>query len=58
VEAAQAMPSTSAHQLLSSAREAFVDGLSLAAGAGALVLLATAIAAWFMLRNQRLDSAP
>jgi DHA2 family multidrug resistance protein-like MFS transporter len=58
VEAAQAMPSTSARQLLSSAREAFVDGLSLAAGAGALVLLATAIAAWFMLRNQRLDSAP
>ncbi|MEU3341491.1 MFS transporter [Streptomyces sp. NPDC006668] len=58
VEAAQGMSATGAQQLLSSAREAFVDGLSLAAGAGAIVLLATAIAAWFMLRNQRLDSAP
>ncbi|MGI5453214.1 MFS transporter [Streptomyces sp. CA-249302] len=57
VEAAQAMPAESAQQLLSSARESFVDGLSIAAGAGAIVLLATAVAAWFMLRNQRLDNA-
>ena len=57
VEAAHAMSPENAEQLLSSAREAFVDGLSLAAGAGAAVLLATAIAAWFMLKGQRLDNA-
>jgi DHA2 family multidrug resistance protein-like MFS transporter len=32
-----------------------VDGLAIAAGAGAAVLLATAAAAWFMLKGQRLD---
>ncbi|MET9907863.1 MFS transporter [Streptomyces sp. NPDC006476] len=57
VEAAAGMPDDTAERLLSSAREAFVQGLSLAAGAGAAVLIATAIAAWFMLRGQRLDNA-
>jgi DHA2 family multidrug resistance protein-like MFS transporter len=33
-----------------------VDGLSLAAGLGAAVLLAAAVAAWFMLRDQRLGN--
>ncbi|MFI5799414.1 MFS transporter [Streptomyces sp. NPDC051677] len=56
VEAAGRLPAPTAQELLSSAREAFVDGLTLAAGAGAIVLLATAAAAWFMLRGQRLDS--
>ncbi|MFF4834498.1 MFS transporter [Streptomyces sp. NPDC001315] len=56
VEAASHLPPDTARQLLTSAREAFVDGLSLAAGAGAVVLLATAAAAWFLLRGQRLDS--
>ncbi|MDQ0759316.1 MFS transporter [Streptomyces canus] len=55
VEAASGLPTNTAQDLLSSAREAFVDGLTIAAGAGAAVLLATAAAAWFMLRNQRLD---
>ncbi|MER5603541.1 MFS transporter [Streptomyces sp. NPDC002265] len=54
VEAAGHLPADTARQLLSSAREAFVDGLALAAGAGAVVLLATAVAAWFLLRDQRL----
>ncbi|MGW2825168.1 MFS transporter [Streptomyces sp. NPDC001443] len=54
VEAAGHLPPDTARQLLSSAREAFVDGLGLAAGAGAVVLLATAVAAWFLLRDQRL----
>lgn len=56
VEAAAGMPSATAEALLSSARESFVDGLTIAAGAGAVVLLATSIAAWFMLRNQRLEN--
>ncbi|MFI7292519.1 MFS transporter [Streptomyces sp. NPDC050121] len=56
VEAADRLPAQTAQELLSSAREAFVDGLTLAAGAGAIVLLATAAAAWFMLRGQRLES--
>ncbi|MDX3241420.1 MFS transporter [Streptomyces sp. ME18-1-4] len=56
VEAAGRLPAQTAQELLSSAREAFVDGLTLAAGAGAIVLLATAAAAWFMLRGQRLES--
>ncbi|WP_020138018.1 MFS transporter [Streptomyces sp. 351MFTsu5.1] len=54
VEAASGMPVTAAQDLLMSARGAFVDGLTIAAGAGAAVLLATSIAAWFMLKNQRL----
>jgi DHA2 family multidrug resistance protein-like MFS transporter len=58
VEAASGMPSDTGEALLSSAREAFVNGLTLATGAGAAVLLATAAAAWFLLRGQRLDSAP
>lgn len=55
VEAASGMPTDTARDLLYSAREAFVDGLTVAAGAGAVVLLATAVAAWFMLKEQRLD---
>ncbi|MET9793270.1 MFS transporter [Streptomyces canus] len=58
VEAASGMPANSAQDLLASAREAFVDGLTIAAGAGAAVLLATAVAAWFMLKGQRLDGRP
>ncbi|WP_149827213.1 MFS transporter [Streptomyces tailanensis] len=57
VETAAGMPSESAQTLLSSARESFVDGLTIAAGAGAVVLWATAVAAWFMLRKQRLENA-
>lgn len=56
VEAAAHLPPDTAEHLLAAAREAFVHGLSLAAGAGAVVLLATAAAAWFLLRGQRLDS--
>ncbi|MCI3275843.1 MFS transporter [Streptomyces cylindrosporus] len=57
VEAASGMPTDAAQALLTSARDAFVNGLSIAVGVGAIVLLATAVAAWFMLRGQRLDNA-
>jgi DHA2 family multidrug resistance protein-like MFS transporter len=57
VEAESAMPPEPGRALLSSAREAFVDGLTLATGVGAAVLLATAVAAWFLLRGQRLGDS-
>jgi DHA2 family multidrug resistance protein-like MFS transporter len=53
-EAATGMPADTAHTMLTSAREAFVDGLSMASGVGAAVLLTTAAAAWHLLRGQRL----
>ncbi|AIV37451.1 MFS transporter [Streptomyces sp. R1] len=55
VEAAARLPAPTAETLLDSARQAFVDGLTLAAGVGAAVLLAAAAAAWFLLRGQRLE---
>jgi DHA2 family multidrug resistance protein-like MFS transporter len=55
VEAAHGLPTQQASALVSAAQEAFVDGLRLAAGAGAAVLLATAVAAWFLLRGQKLE---
>lgn len=57
VEAAGHMSPSSAETMLSSAREAFVDGMSVASGTGAAVLLATAAAAWFLLRAQSLETA-
>ncbi|GAB2913600.1 MFS transporter [Streptomyces heilongjiangensis] len=56
VEAAAGLPADGAQALLASARASFVDGLTLASGVGAAVLLVTAVAAWFMLRGQRLES--
>ncbi|MFF7332240.1 MFS transporter [Streptomyces sp. NPDC008150] len=58
VEAAAGLPSEQAARLLDAARAAFVDGLVLASVAGSLVLLATAVAAWFLLRGQRLSVLP
>ncbi|MGW1674254.1 MFS transporter [Streptomyces sp. NPDC002324] len=58
VEAARTMPSNTGHHMLTSAQDAFVDGLTIAAAAGATVLLATAATAWFLLRTQHLDNTP
>ncbi|MFE9180487.1 MFS transporter [Streptomyces sp. NPDC007126] len=55
VEAAAHLPGPTGQALVDSARQAFVDGLTLAAGVGAAVLLAAAAAAWFLLRGQRLE---
>ncbi|MEU1948145.1 MFS transporter, partial [Streptomyces sp. NPDC020125] len=54
VEAAAALPSETGTALLATARDAFVGSMRIAAGVGAGVLLATAVAAWFLLRRQRL----
>src|SRR5690606_7769376 len=58
VEAATRMPADTAVPMLEAARQSFVDGLTLAAGAGAAVLLAASAAAWHMLRDERLQTHP
>lgn len=55
VEAAHGLPAEQAHALVSAAQDSFVDGLHIAAGIGAVVLIATAAAAWFLLRGQALE---
>jgi DHA2 family multidrug resistance protein-like MFS transporter len=55
VEVAAQLPAPTASAMLDAARQSFVDGLSLAAGAGAVVLLAASVAAWFLLRGQKLE---
>ncbi|WP_370418513.1 MFS transporter [Streptomyces sp. QH1-20] len=55
VEMAADLPADTGGALLASAQDAFVDGLQIASGVGAVVLLATAVAAWFLLRGQRLE---
>ncbi|MFI9820231.1 MFS transporter [Streptomyces sp. NPDC052013] len=57
VEAATRMPAHTAAPMLDAARESFVNGLTLAAGVGAVVLLMAAVASWVLLRHQRLDNA-
>ncbi|GAA3369304.1 MFS transporter [Streptomyces sannanensis] len=54
-EAAATLPARSGAELVGAAQEAFVEGLRLASGVGAVVLLATAVAAWFLLRGQKLE---
>ncbi|MFF2995383.1 MFS transporter [Streptomyces sp. NPDC057950] len=56
VEAAAKLPAHTSGALLDAARTSFVDGLALASGIGAAVLLVTATAAWFLLRGQKLES--
>ncbi|GHE81189.1 MFS transporter [Streptomyces longispororuber] len=55
VEASAGLPAHTAGPLVSAAQDAFVDGLRVAAGVGAAVLLATAVAAWFLLKGQKLE---
>ncbi|MFF2652375.1 MFS transporter [Streptomyces sp. NPDC058045] len=58
VEIAGGLPAASGEALLAAARTAFVDGLRLATGVGAAVLLAAAATAWILLRGQHLDDSP
>ncbi|SCD86129.1 hypothetical protein GA0115246_107083 [Streptomyces sp. SolWspMP-sol7th] len=41
--------------MFDAASDSFVTGLHYAAVGGAVVLLGTAVAAWFLLKGQRLD---
>ncbi|MGW7680102.1 MFS transporter [Kribbella sp. NPDC054772] len=56
VEAAAHLPPDAAAALLDAARQSFANGVATAAGVGAVVLLATAVAAWFLLRGQSLGT--
>ncbi|MEU7027392.1 MFS transporter [Streptomyces sp. NPDC046275] len=58
VEAAAGLAPGQGGALVSAAQEAFVDGLRIASGVGAAVLLATAVAAWFLLKGQKLADGP
>ncbi|PZT74076.1 MULTISPECIES: MFS transporter [unclassified Streptomyces] len=55
VESSHLLPAHEAAELVSAAQDAFVDGLHLASIIGAVVLVATAVAAWFLLRGQELE---
>ncbi|MFJ2649429.1 MFS transporter [Streptomyces sp. NPDC087420] len=53
--AASTLPPAHATALVGAAQDAFVEGMRLAAGAGAVVLLAASVAAFFLLRGEKLD---
>ncbi|MEW2086239.1 MFS transporter [Streptomyces sp. NPDC005283] len=55
VESAKDVPQDQGAAMLSAAQDAFTDGFQTAAAIGAAVLFATAVAAWFMLRGQKLE---
>ncbi|MET9376911.1 MFS transporter [Streptomyces sp. NPDC002992] len=55
VEASTGLAPDASTALVSAAQDAFVDGLNIAAGVGAAVLLAAAVAAWFLLKGQKLE---
>lgn len=55
VEAATSLDPQTASRMVGAAQDAFVDGLRLASGVGAAVLLAAAAAAWFLLKGQELQ---
>ncbi|MQS38648.1 MFS transporter [Streptomyces katsurahamanus] len=55
VQTADALPQEQGAALLSSAQSAFTDGLHIAGAIGSALLLATAVAAWFLLKGQRLE---
>jgi DHA2 family multidrug resistance protein-like MFS transporter len=56
VETAATLPAPASEALLDAARRSFVDGLTLAATTGAVVLLTAAAVAWVLLKGTRLES--
>ncbi|MDI3420275.1 MFS transporter [Streptomyces luteolus] len=55
VEVVNQLPAEQGAKLLASAQASFTTGFETAAGVAAAVLFATAVAAWFMLKGQRLE---
>ena len=49
-DAAESLPADKAHALLIAAQSAFTDGVSVAAGVGAALLLASAVMVWLLLK--------
>ncbi|MFE0187527.1 MFS transporter [Streptomyces sp. NPDC059008] len=58
VETSGQLPADQASALLGAAQDSFVDGVDVAAGVAAVVLLGAAAAAWFLLRGQELADGP
>ncbi|MFD5737523.1 MFS transporter [Streptomyces sioyaensis] len=58
VQTAGQLPVDQGAALVKAAQDSFVNGVDVAAGVGAVVLLAAAGAAWFLLRGQQLGSGP
>ncbi len=52
VHAAKALPANQQTELLTAAKAAFTDGLALASGVGAALLLTAAVAVWLLLRRE------
>ncbi|MFD9718150.1 MFS transporter [Streptomyces sp. NPDC059076] len=54
-QAVETLPEEQSAALLASAQNAFADGFHVAGAVGSVVLLLTAVAAWFLLKGQRLE---
>ncbi len=57
LHAAQALPAGKATELLAAAKAAFTDGLAIASGVGAALLLTAAVAVWLLLRPHQSPGA-
>lgn len=57
-QAATTLPTENAHALLRAAQSAFTDGLTVAAGAGSVLLLASAATIWVLLKSQSPGMCP
>ncbi|KPC65089.1 MFS transporter [Streptomyces chattanoogensis] len=58
IEVAKDLPAAQGTALLKAAQQTFVNGLDIAVGVSAVVLLGAAVAAWLLLRGQELGSSP
>ncbi|MFF4953911.1 MFS transporter [Streptomyces chattanoogensis] len=58
IEVAKDLPAAQGSALLKAAQQTFVNGLDIAVGVSAVVLLGAAVAAWLLLRGQELGSGP
>ncbi|HET6735505.1 MFS transporter [Mycobacterium sp.] len=56
IDAATALPASQSEALLDAAKAAFTNGLAIASGVGSVLMLISAVAVWFLLR-QRLPGA-
>jgi DHA2 family multidrug resistance protein-like MFS transporter len=58
VDASARLPADNGHVLLTAARDAFTDGLAIAAGVGSALLLASAVAVWLLLKPRPAPNHP